>query len=115
MGLLLVLPNLALAINDVTINGTVTFELLTGDTAAATTIVASPGGLVTNLDVESNYIDITLDNTSTITLNTTGPGHYFHLLTAADPRYHATLNCPPTHPVAAAPIPPVRIAFLRLG
>jgi hypothetical protein len=95
--ILLSAPFSVLAINDVTINGTVTFELLTGDTAAPITVVAASGGLITNIDVQSNYLDITLDNTSTITLNTAGPGLYFNLLTGADPRYSATLNCPPTH------------------
>jgi len=89
-------PFLAQAVNDMTLNGIVNIDLLTGDTAAPTTILASGGGQVTQLDVQANYIDITLDNLSSVTFNTTAPGNYFNILTAPDLRYTATLNCPPT-------------------
>lgn len=91
------MPFSIMAINDVSINGLINFELLTADTAVLTNVVASAGGLVTSIDVQSNYLDITLDNTSTITLATTGAGNYFNVVTAPDIRYSATLNCPPTN------------------
>jgi len=96
VGILLIVPFLAQAVNDMTLNGIVNIDLLTGDTAAPTTILASGGGQVTQLDVQANYIDITLDNLSSVTFNTTAPGNYFNILTAPDLRYTATLNCPPT-------------------
>lgn len=66
----------AFAVNDVTIADITNFDLNTADTAVATTITASAGGLVTSLDVQANYIDITIDNLSTVTFNTTVLGNY---------------------------------------
>jgi hypothetical protein len=90
--ILMVAPFLVKAVNDVTINGIVSFDLLT-DTAAPTTVLASAGGQVTLLDVQSNYIDITLDNLSTITFNTTAPGQYLKITPASGPGFTAAPAC----------------------
>jgi hypothetical protein len=76
---LLLTPFSVLAVNDVTFNGTVDFQLYTIDTPATlATIYAQPGSLVTSLDVQSNYIDILLDAGSDISFNAAG-GFYFNL------------------------------------
>ena len=94
---LLVAPFLVQAINDVTINGIVNFNLLTADTAIPTTVLASAGGQVTLLDVQSNYIDITLDNTSTITFNTTAPSRFIRITwQSGSVNYTVAPVCPTT-------------------
>jgi hypothetical protein len=92
----LVVPFLASAVNDVVINGIVSFDLLTADTAAPTTILASAGGQVTNLDVQSNYIDIILDNLSDITFNATVGGEYLKITPASGANFTVTPACPTT-------------------
>ena len=77
--ILLVAPFLAQAVNDLTINGVVSFSLITADTAVPATITASTGGQATLIDIQSNYIDITLDNLSTVTFNTIAPGRYLRI------------------------------------
>ncbi len=78
IALLLVMPSFAFAVNDVTLNANTNFELNTIDAIPSlTTIVGLNGGQVTNLDIQSKYIDITLDNASNITFNTTLATQYF--------------------------------------
>ncbi|MBD3359386.1 MAG: hypothetical protein GF365_01605 [Candidatus Buchananbacteria bacterium] len=73
------MPFLVLAVNDVTFNGTVDFQLDTIDAPVTlATIYAQPGGVVTSLDVQSNYIDILLDSGSDISFNAAA-GFYFNL------------------------------------
>lgn len=92
--ILLITPILVQAVNDVTINGIVSFNLNTIDLVpVATTILASAGGQVTNLNVQANYIDITLDNLSTITFNTTAPGQYFKLTPASGANFTSAPAC----------------------
>ncbi len=76
--ILLLAPLLTLAVNDVTLNGIVSFNLNTIDAVPVpTTILGQSGGQVTSLNVQSNYIDVTLDNLSNITFNTTAGNKYF--------------------------------------
>lgn len=65
---ILMSPFFALAVNDVSIVNNTNFQLNTADTAILTTVVATLGGQVTNFDIQSNYIDITVDNLSSVTL-----------------------------------------------
>jgi len=93
----LVCPTFVLATNDISIDEAVDFELLTSDTAVSTTVIASAGGQVTDLDVESNYIDITLDNSSTIIFNTTVSGQYLKLTKqSGSSDYSISPSCPTT-------------------
>lgn len=87
----------AFAINDVTITDITNFNLNTADTAAPTTITASAGGSVTNLYVETDYIDITIDNLSTITFNTTVAGNYLKVAKVSGSNdYTVAPTCPTT-------------------
>ncbi len=87
----------AFAINDVTITDVTNFDLNTADTAAATTITAATGGVATNLYVESNYIDITIDNLSAITFNTTVGGNYLKITkVSGSSDYTLVPTCPTT-------------------
>lgn len=96
--ILLATPFLAQAVNDVTINGIVNFQILTADTAVLTTVIASAPGQVTLLDVQSNYIDITLDNLSSITFNTTAPSQYIRISKiAGSNNYTIAPSCPTTN------------------
>lgn len=65
---LLVMPLTGLAVNDVALTGIVDFQLNTIE-AVPTTIYGQSGGVVTSLDVQSNYIDISLDPGSSISFN----------------------------------------------
>ncbi len=97
VAILLTTPFGALAINDVTLNGIISFNILTADTAAATTILAQSGGQVTQLDIQLNYIDITLDNASTITFDTTAAGEYIRISKQAGSNdYTVSPTCPTT-------------------
>jgi len=91
---ILIAPFLVQAVNDVTFNGIVNFDLNTIDIVpVATTILASRGGQVTSLNVQANYIDITLDNLSTIIFNTTAPSQYIKITPASGPNFTATPAC----------------------
>jgi hypothetical protein len=75
--ILLVTPLAAGAVNDVTLNGIVDFQLNTIDAVpVATTIYGQNGGVVSLVDVQSNYIDITLDAGSHINFNTNGTQYF---------------------------------------
>jgi hypothetical protein len=63
-------PILAFAANDVQINNPTNFDILKADNSAPSTVVTGSSGQVANFDVHSNYIDITLDNFSSVTFNT---------------------------------------------
>lgn len=89
------------AINDVNITDVTNFDLNTADTAAATTIEAQTGGVATNLYVESNYIDITIDNLSAITFNTTVAGNYLKITKQSGSNDYTLV---PTCPTATATI-----------
>jgi N-acetyl-anhydromuramyl-L-alanine amidase AmpD len=87
----------ALAINDVQISDNTNFELNTYDTATLTTIVASSGGQVTYFDVEPNYVDITLDNLSTVIFTTTAGGQYLKIIKqSGSDNYTVSPSCPTT-------------------
>ena len=89
-------PCFAMAVNDVQISGPTTFSLLTADTAVATTITANSGGQVTNFDTESNYIDITVDNLSSVTFNTVNAGEYLKIIPQSGSDYTVSPACPTT-------------------
>ncbi len=75
--IILCLPWSVGAVNDVQISDLVNFELQTADTAVLVTITADGGGQATNFFVESNYIDITLDNASNVTFRTNNTSRFF--------------------------------------
>ena len=82
--LVLLMPFLVFAVNDVSFNGITSFQLYTIDgTPVLTSIVAgsttAPWQQVTSLSVQSNYIDVTLDNLSSITFNTTAANKYLQI------------------------------------
>jgi hypothetical protein len=94
--------SLAFAINDVHVVNDTNFDLLTSDTAAAVTIVAATGGQVTLFDVQSNYIDITLDNLSTVTFNVAAASRYFNVTKVSGSNdYTVTPTCPTTNATLA--------------
>ena len=87
----------AFAVNDVTISDITNFDLNTADTAAATTITASAGGLVTQIDANTNYIDVAIDNASTVTFNTTVGGNYLKVTRqSGSTDYTLAPSCPTT-------------------
>ncbi|TSC95249.1 MAG: hypothetical protein CEN87_261 [Parcubacteria group bacterium Licking1014_1] len=88
---------LAVAVNDAHVGDNTNFELNTFDTAVLTTIVAFSGGQVTNFDVQSNYIDITLDNLSSITFTTTVGGQFLKIIKqSGSDDYTISPSCPTT-------------------
>jgi hypothetical protein len=95
--LLVALPLQAFAVNDVTIANNTDFQIETSDTAALTTITASAGGQVTNFDVQPDYIDITIDNASTVTFNVVTPSRFFKVTKqSGSTAYTVTPVCPTT-------------------
>lgn len=74
-----VMPLGALAVNDVQSTGDTDFQLNTADTSVLTTITVSSGGQATFFDVPTNYIDITLDNSSDLTFNVATPNRFFKI------------------------------------
>ena len=89
------LHTLAYAVNDVNLTSDTNFIIETSDTAALTTIVGQNGSIATHLDVQTNYIDVTLDNGSDITFQTDG-SVYFNVTSRAGTGFTFTPNCPPT-------------------
>jgi len=88
-------PSQAFAINDVSINANTDFLIDTADTAVATTITASAGGLVTQFDVGANFIDITIDNASTVVFNVVTLNRYFSVtLQSGSANYTVAPLCP---------------------
>jgi hypothetical protein len=87
----------AFAINDVNITEITNFSLDTFDTATPTTIRALAGGVATNLYVETNYIDLTIDNLSDITFSTTVAGNYLKITKqSGSSDYTLSPACPTT-------------------
>jgi putative peptidoglycan binding protein len=82
--ILILLPALVMAVNDVVVNGITAFQLYTIDASPVLTSVVAgsvtpPWQQATTIDVQNNYIDITLDNASSITFNTTSGGQYLQI------------------------------------
>ncbi len=87
----------ALAVNDVQIIGDTDFQVNTSDTATLTTVTAAAGGQITNFDVESNFIDITLDNASSIVFTVTTPSRFIKITKqSGSNNYTITPSCPTT-------------------
>jgi len=75
------IPGFVLAINDVTLPDLVYWEIKTSDSLPVTTLVTTnSGGKFTQSYVGNDYIDITLDNTSDVTFNTTVSGQYLQIV-----------------------------------
>jgi len=75
---LIALPFMAFAVNDVQINGTTNFDMLTSDTATQSYFFAT-SGQATDFNIQSNYTDITVDNLSSVTLQASTSGVYFKI------------------------------------
>lgn len=84
------------AINDVISVGPTNFEILSTDTAILKTIVEADGGVVTAFDVQSNYIDVTLDNGSSAQFNTDGTVFFNITKQSGTNNYIITPTCPGT-------------------
>jgi hypothetical protein len=84
------------AANDVTSVGPTNFEILSTDTVALKTIVEANGGIVTSLDVQSNYIDVALDNGSSAQFNTDGTVFFNIAKQSGADNYEITPACPTT-------------------
>lgn len=70
---IIILPSLVSAVNDVVLDSDVFFTLNTIDAVpVSTTITGFNGGQATNIEVQTNYIYVTLDIGSDITFKTTG-------------------------------------------
>ena len=91
------LPLQAFAVNDVSIANNTDFQIETSDTAVLTTITASAGGQVTNFDVQADYIDITIDNASTVTFTVVAPSRFFKVTKqSGSTAFTVTPSCPTT-------------------
>ncbi len=90
------LPFSVLASNEVSITDVTNFDLLTTDTAAPVSVVVSAGGQATNFNFESNYIDITFDNLSTITLNVFGGNRFLKITKQSGTNDYAVAPACPT-------------------
>jgi uncharacterized repeat protein (TIGR01451 family) len=85
------------ALNDAHISDDTIFEFNTFDTAVSETIVASSGGQATSFDVQSNYIDITLDTLSSVTFATMAAGQYLKIIKqSGSDDYTVSPSCPTT-------------------
>ncbi len=85
------------AVNDVQVTDNTDFQTNTSDTAVLTTITAAAGGQVTNFDVESNFIDITLDNSSSVTFTVSTANRFFKITKqSGSNNYTVTPTCPTT-------------------
>ena len=82
--------------NDVILNGNVEFEVATADTGVLTTIVGTNGGTAAVIDVQSNYIDVTLEATSSIHFENThiGTVRYFKVTPQSGTSFNKVLACP---------------------
>jgi len=68
--ILLLFPFSVFALNDIQFTTDTDIQLLTKDTAVLSTITVQASGVISNVLIETNYIDVTLDNGSTLTLST---------------------------------------------
>jgi hypothetical protein len=93
LSMVMVLPLTVLAANDLTVNGDITIDLTTTDTASSETITLSSGSVLTSINIESNYVDVSLDNGSDLTLTTDG-SIYFDALTEQSGSGAAYPSCP---------------------
>lgn len=92
----LLLPLSVFAINDVTSVGPTNFEILSTDTAVLKTVVEANGGVTTAFDVQSNYIDITLDNASNAQFDTDGTVFFNITKQSGTNNYSVVPACPTT-------------------
>ncbi len=88
--------NQAWAINDVISVGPTNFEILSTDTAVLKTVVEANGGITTVFEVQSNYIDITLDNGSNAQFNTDGTVFFNITKQSGTNNYNIAPACPTT-------------------
>ncbi len=93
----LLAPIMALAVNDAQISGTTNFSFLTSDTASPGIIFATSGQF-TNIDVNSNYADVTLDNSSDVTFVASTSGVYFKVtkISGSNSYSVSSPSCPTT-------------------
>ncbi|MDD5341646.1 MAG: hypothetical protein PHC97_04425 [Patescibacteria group bacterium] len=94
--ILLFLPLAAGAVNDVSSVGPTVFQLLTTDTIVLKDVVLSNGALVTNLSVQTNYIDITIDSGSHATFTTDGTSYISVVKISGGTNYGLVPICPLT-------------------
>src|SRR3989304_1090895 len=70
-------PFFVSAVNESQFTATTNFSINTSNTAVPTTISVSASSQVTLLNVQSNYIDLTIDNLSSITFSVATSNRYF--------------------------------------
>ena len=102
------------AANDVTSVGPTDFEILTTDTAVLKTVVEANGGVTTAFDVQSNYIDITLDNGSSAQFNTDGTVFFNIEKQSGTDNYSITPACPTTSAILAGTGPGPVVLRMRV-
>lgn len=107
-------PFSASAVNDVTSIGPTDFEILSTDTVALKTIVEANGGVTTAFDVQSNYIDITLDNGSSAQFNTDGTVFFNIEKVGGTDNYSITPACPTTSAILAGTGPGPVVLRMRV-
>lgn len=71
-------PTFVFAVNEVTLNADVFFLINTTDTNAQVTVTGKNGGVFTSLTVDANFMDVSLDNGSSVTF-TVPSGYYFNV------------------------------------
>lgn len=87
---------LAFATNDVQITESTSFNILTSDSTAGVVVTVAAGGQATYFDVQLNYIDITVDNLSTITFSVDSTYYLSILKQSGSNDYALNPTCPTT-------------------
>ena len=89
------MPFFSLASNESQFSAATNFTIDTSDTAVSTTLSVASGAQVTLLNVQSNYIDITLDNLSSITFSMATSSRYFKITKlSGSSAYSVSPTCP---------------------
>lgn len=90
-----IFPTMALAVNDLSFTEDTNFDLLTADTGAAVQFQILSGGQVTNIDVQSNYLDLTIDNLSGLDFDMVTASRYFKVTKiSGSSAYSLSPTCP---------------------
>lgn len=91
--LFLIFPFSVFAINDVQFAADTDIQILTADTSVLSTVTAQTGGAVSNVVIETNYMDVTLDNGSSVTFSTVD-NVYFRATVQSGSGSVVTPSCP---------------------
>lgn len=92
--LVLIIPLIILAANEVTLDANTNFSLITTDTATTTTIIGLSGGTVASLTAETNYLDITMENGSSISFDSNSNFTFSVRKQSGSDNYNVSKSCP---------------------